>query len=563
MAAALDAKLTRIQKGIVVDYTVQSGDTLYTIAHQYRVPIHDILTANHLDRKSVIKKGQILHIPLDAHASASRKSAPELSAAAKGTVMYTVQSGDTFYTIARSHHTSIDALLKANNLDRHAVIKAGQHLTVPVNTYFSTEATGKGTKTKQTASAPSGTKDATEANASPVTTYTVQRGDTLFSIARKNHLVISKLMQYNHMNLTDQLHIGQVLKITSQNTFVDTKDPAPRAAGTPEKKKLPVGAMPSYTVKKGDTLWRIAQKHHLTLAQIRKLNRMKKRDRIHVGMVLAVGKAVQPERKTYTVKKGDTLWLIARKNHLTTKQLRKLNGLHRKDRIRVGMVLALTEEARPAAYPLSDRSIIAQLKKRGIKKDDIAAVLARIRKSRKKKPSIAAILAQIKKEKKQKAVQTPLRVAASKRKGRSRTSRARGLLNGSRDYSHWSARNRVIRIAKRYLGRRYVWGAQGPHSFDCSGFTRYVMRKSKGIRLPRVSRKQAYYGKYISRSHLRPGDLIFFDTSRRRRGYINHVGIYIGNHKFIHASSARHRVVITSLNQPFYSARFKWGRRVN
>ena len=130
---------------------------------------------------------------------------------------------------------------------------------------------------------------------------------------------------------------------------------------------------------------------------------------------------------------------------------------------------------------------------------------------------------------------------------------------------HYSSRagNEIIRTAKRYLGRRYVWGAEGPSSFDCSGFTQYVMKKSKGVTLPRVSRKQAYYGKYVSRRNLKPGDLIFFDTSHRRRGYVNHVGIYIGNDRFIHASSARHRVVITSLNSPFYRARFKWGRRVN
>ncbi len=91
----------------------------------------------------------------------------------------------------------------------------------------------------------------------------------------------------------------------------------------------------------------------------------------------------------------------------------------------------------------------------------------------------------------------------------------------------------------------------------------YVMKKSKGVVIPRVSRRQAYYGKYITRKNLKPGDLIFFDTSKRRRGYVNHVGIYIGNNKFIHASSARHRVIITSLNSPFYRSRFKWGRRIN
>jgi cell wall-associated NlpC family hydrolase len=162
--------------------------------------------------------------------------------------------------------------------------------------------------------------------------------------------------------------------------------------------------------------------------------------------------------------------------------------------------------------------------------------------------------------------------SAKKRKKRSgrksvrnghRINSAIAALKGSRGSSYSNASSKVIRTAKRYLGRRYVWGATGPSHFDCSGFTQYVMKKSKGIKIPRVSRMQAYYGKYVSRKNLKPGDLIFFDTSRRRRGYVNHVGIYIGNDKFIHASSARHRVVITSLNRPFYRARFKWGRRID
>jgi hypothetical protein len=118
------------------------------------------------------------------------------------------------------------------------------------------------------------------------------------------------------------------------------------------------------------------------------------------------------------------------------------------------------------------------------------------------------------------------------------------------------------KIAKAKLGKRYVWGAVGPGTFDCSGFTSYVYKKV-GVNIPRTSRVQSKYGKFIKRGHLKKGDLIFFDTSRGKKGFVNHVGIYLGNNKFIHASSAKKRVVITSLAKPFYSSRYKCARRVN
>jgi len=120
---------------------------------------------------------------------------------------------------------------------------------------------------------------------------------------------------------------------------------------------------------------------------------------------------------------------------------------------------------------------------------------------------------------------------------------------------------RITSLAKKKLGRRYVWGATGNNAFDCSGLTTYVYRKN-GIRLPRRAIAQSKVGKRIPRSQLKPGDLVFFDTSKHHRGYVNHVGIYIGNGKFIHASSAKKKVVITSLNKPFYAKRFKVARRL-
>lgn len=121
--------------------------------------------------------------------------------------------------------------------------------------------------------------------------------------------------------------------------------------------------------------------------------------------------------------------------------------------------------------------------------------------------------------------------------------------------------NKIVSVAKQKLGHKYVWGAVGKRdTFDCSGLTQYVYKKN-GINLPRTSRYQSKYGKYVERDALRPGDLIFFDTSRQQKGYINHVGIYIGNGQFLHASSAKKKVVISQLNQTFYGKRFKVARR--
>ena len=119
----------------------------------------------------------------------------------------------------------------------------------------------------------------------------------------------------------------------------------------------------------------------------------------------------------------------------------------------------------------------------------------------------------------------------------------------------------LLKEAKKHLGKKYIWGANGPKTFDCSGFTCYVCKKN-GICIPRTSVQQAEFGKKLSRKELKSGDLIFFDTSRERKGIVNHVGIYIGNDKFIHASSGAGKVVISSLDRPFYKQRFLWGERV-
>lgn len=120
----------------------------------------------------------------------------------------------------------------------------------------------------------------------------------------------------------------------------------------------------------------------------------------------------------------------------------------------------------------------------------------------------------------------------------------------------------IISTAMAYLDTKYVWAANGPTAFDCSGFTKYVY-KENGMTLPRYSGNQAKVGMKISYDELQKGDLVFFDTEKKYTKRVNHVGIYIGDGQFIHASSAKKKVIITSFKKKrFYKNRFLWGQRV-
>ena len=123
-----------------------------------------------------------------------------------------------------------------------------------------------------------------------------------------------------------------------------------------------------------------------------------------------------------------------------------------------------------------------------------------------------------------------------------------------------SSDNQLLKKALTYRGVRYRWGGTSRSSgVDCSGFTSSVF-KSQGIELPRTSTEQSHVGKAIAKSNLKPGDLIFFRTSRSYR--INHVGIYVGDHKFIHAATGAGHVMVSSLDEKYYQRCYAAARRV-
>lgn len=112
-----------------------------------------------------------------------------------------------------------------------------------------------------------------------------------------------------------------------------------------------------------------------------------------------------------------------------------------------------------------------------------------------------------------------------------------------------SSYSEVIEYAKKFVGVRYVAGGKGSSGFDCSGFVGYVY-KHFGVKLGSSASGMYSNGTRVSKSSLRAGDILFFDASSRgARGSIDHVGIYMGGDKFIHASSTNDRVIIQKLSE--------------
>jgi cell wall-associated NlpC family hydrolase len=118
----------------------------------------------------------------------------------------------------------------------------------------------------------------------------------------------------------------------------------------------------------------------------------------------------------------------------------------------------------------------------------------------------------------------------------------------------------LIREALRNRGTRYVWGGASRGGFDCSGFVCYLFKKMRGAQLPHSASGQSQLGKPVAREALQPGDLLFFSTYKPG---ISHVGIYIGQDRFIHAANSRQDVRIDTLGGGYYEHRFRWARRVS
>jgi len=288
-----------------------------------------------------------------------------------------------------------------------------------------------------------------------------------------------------------------------------------------------VFASKTHVVRKSESINSIARKYHVSVDELKSVNnlsgtRVSKGARViipsHADAQVKKNKLV--ERATsYKVAKGDTLPRVAKKTGVKVADIRRFNGI-KGNRIKPGQLLALTDtshaEDAPHAVPVANR---LQLVNRNLlNEQEFSDTLAELTDINGERP----------------------------------VDLAKSLEENS------SSVNKIKKSAYSFLGARYRFGGNSRTALDCSSFTQQVFREQK-VNLPRTAREQFYVGNEVMRGDLQKGDLVFFQTYAQ---FPSHVGIYLGNRKMIHASSRDRRVVISSMDTPYYTSRFLGARRI-
>ena len=286
-------------------------------------------------------------------------------------------------------------------------------------------------------------------------------------------------------------------------------------------------ASKTHVVRKSESLHSIARKYHVSVEELKSVNNLSgthvdKGARVIIPSHLdaqSKKQKIAEKPKSYKVSKGDTLPRVAKKTGVKVADIRRFNGI-KGNRIKPGQVLALTD-ASVAEEPLQSTAAANRLQlvnRDLLNEQEFSDTLAELSDIYSERP----------------------------------VDLAKSLEENSASVT------KIKKSAYSFLGARYRFGGNSRTALDCSSFTQQVFRELK-VTLPRTAREQFYVGNEVLRGDLQKGDLVFFQTYAH---FPSHVGIYLGNRKMIHASSRDRRVVISTMDTPYYTSRFLGARRI-
>ncbi len=440
------------------------------------------------------------------------------------TVQYTVQSGDTIYSLAKRFGTTAEALLKLNHLSAPD-LKVGQTITVPDRT------------------------------------YTVQKGDTLFSIAKRYGVSLEALRQTN--NLTDNaVRLGQTLVIPwPENAAVSSSPPVtpaptkPVAANptTPETSKPPAPVKPPVSSQ---------PKPPVPKPTVPKPSAPQPPAPSSPTVATPVGKPpvqpVAPTAPTLT-KPAPALSQPAAKpvnpDALDPNDLPPLPsglpGMTAPTRPAKDLPVG-SGSAKPSPWPLISGAALPNLGGSTGGTSSVPTDNPLLIHTVQPGETLFGL-----------ARRYNVTVEAIKTQNQLLSD---GISAGQQlqipvaptDPSLPSSPRDLRGIAERYLGVTYVYGGSSATGLDCSGFVGLVFQEL-GVKLPRTSREQFQSGTSVEKSDLTPGDLVFFNTTGAG---VSHVGIFLGDGSFIHAASNPGKVIESRLDERYYAQRYLGARRV-
>lgn len=424
--------------------------------------------------------------------------------------------------------------------------------------------------------------------------YKVREGDTLSKVANKLGVSQKALLEANDLQSGRRLKVGKVLHV-------------PTASASHSKHSLSKivavhRSTGSYVVRNGENDWTIAHRFGLTVPELHRMNADVKWSALKIGTKLNVpghhsGEVVASKSssskklvasKTYKVKEGDNDWIIAKRVGTTPKVLRQLNPSVNWNAVHIGSTIRV-----PGSTLVAKNSTPSIHSRHAIIKGDNVTLRRAPSTSAEKVTSVdsgtpvtvldhdgswyklrfprgteawvrgdflTAVQPQkvARNEKSHHSTRVASRTDVSTMSRRPRTGNRRAAA-GRVAMNLPTTGNGVLDTARGFLGTPYSYGSASRGATDCSGFVGQVYR-AHGVKLPRTSIEQSRSGQGVSRSSLKPGDLVFFRTRGGSR--INHVGIYVGNGKFIHASSGGGKVQVNSLADGYYRDRFAAARRV-